>query len=1008
MFRRRSKKNTKKSPEEQEAETNKFNVTLLSNIYAKLLHEIVPGRELEFPLLDQRDSRIYGDLFGGGQSVTVRNFRGVIAPPPPSSSSLNQYDESHRNSTVSSSFSHDSAEVDSENKNIETRSDELEESEDERQTDSSELLEQPSESVDESSLPLNNDVPSIPSTDSSTLPEQRTLPTIPNKRVQKVIHLIHTIGELIARENIPKNISTQSPVFEYFSEKNILSFFIDIAKAKLPTSSYPTTSNLGVTSHPPPPPIPFLPYDEMVYTSSMKSQVLKTCSTLLSYAASTFDQHSDRLYFLLSHNYMNELISCFLPLQQWSDEALIEIIPHYISFIQTLAGILNTYPFLGTLLIQNCTSLDTEKDEIKEKYVSYFPIFHACIEIITSTRKILLDADDMQVTLRHVLSQLCTVSSSSSSTQMNIVLDSRQDIQTWMVYCTQDLNVWIQYLCNQVSTQYDTLTRHLVGTLYGVDEERISIIQKDIEIIQKQYRYMNDILWCRNPSLNILFCEYFLETIVYPKWLKNFTLTSTFDEVEMDCTLAQSQAAMYMIIQLFLNLDYRPLIKMVATAILHPHAPTESYFQKNKRNDTKYNEDPAYTSFLSQILRGNEEIDSTDYCTNPCRNEILRLLRGDGGDYRFICTAVLLESILESSTMDPDFLSHLNLFPPLNQEKDMFDSQDSVSTHHSYPFEDALGLFYMKRIHIATSPFTSLAMDYATSLLLCFLNHSLERINMVSTNVDQMSRRFRGSSIIRGVFVSRRLYALEAQKYQKSDSVGTKIMANLVDMEISRLYKLIKVGNESIFASDLERRSARTLKQDWRILFTTEPSLPASDIDNARMAVHMVLRLKILCKVLRELHDKFAKMVEKDGESSLGSSPTDGFLNARIVCEADGPVLNLLGGYRIRPQLGKDMEIRGKTIFTFYKPTKESTSRRNELIFLIDMDEVLILKHHLLGSSGKGTVIFISRLRDILTAAADGTCLHLAMRHPKDENEIFKNGKDHHTVCLVSFHSAYG
>jgi len=977
MFRRKSKKSVKKSAEDQLAETNKFNVTLLSNIYAKLLHEIVPGRELEFPLLDQRDSKMYGDLFGGEQSISVRNFRGVISP-----SSFRHGLSQGTNSTVSSpsSVPQDDPVDTSTPINLQAQ---LEEEEEEdgnivhsNSIDSSDLH-LFSELVD--SLPVNNDsnASADTSTQTPTSPDP-TIPPIPNKRLQKVIHLIHTIGELIARDNIPMN-PTQSPVFEYFCEKNILSFFVDIAKA----SSHATSTLVSSPTY----------FDEMVYTSLIKSQILRTCSTLLSSTSLTFEQHPDRLYFLLSHNCMNELISTFVPLQQWSDEALMDIIPAYTTLLKTLGGILNSFPDLGALLVQTSNDGDDDDDDDDVNHArSYFPIFHASVEMITSTRKIVLDPD-MQETIKHILSQLCSVSSSLKPTSDG-GLDSKIHVQSRMEHCLQDLESWIKQMCNEICMYYENLTQHLVGSFHG-DEARIAVIQKDIELVQKHFRYMNDILWCRIPSLNTILCERLLEMVIYPHWLKNLNCASTLDESEITLNVAKSQGAMYMIIQMFLSMDYRPLAKMVATAILHPNALTESYLQ-HKKNSLTVIEDPVYTSFLTQILQGTKDIPSKDYCVNACRNEVLRMLRGDCGDYRFIGASMMLESILDSATMDPDFLSDIDLFPPLNQEKDRMNQSDSTSKH---PFEDALGLFFMKRLHIATSSFTILATDCATSLLLSFLNHVLERMKLVSTDVEQMSHRFRGSSIIRGVFVSRRLFAMEAQKYQKSESVGPKIMANLFDMEISRLYKALKVGSESIFASDLERRSARSLKQDWRILLSSEHILMISDIDKARMAVHMVLRLRMLCKVLRELHDKFVQMAEN--HESFGSSPSDGFLNARIVCEADSPILELLGRFHSRLQVGKELDLRGKTVFTFFKPSKESTSRRNELIFMIDLDELLVLKPHRLASSGKGTVLFYSRLKDILTAAQDGACLHLALRPPKDENALINNGKDIDSPCDI-------
>lgn len=90
--------------------------------------------------------------------------------------------------------------------------------------------------------------------------------------------------------------------FEFFCEKNMLHFLVEIAKEN--------GNSIDLAQHE--------AHHGVVWGALVKAQVLQTVSLLV--AAGSRKQHL--LYYILSQNSINELLSCMLPLTQWTDPAL--------------------------------------------------------------------------------------------------------------------------------------------------------------------------------------------------------------------------------------------------------------------------------------------------------------------------------------------------------------------------------------------------------------------------------------------------------------------------------------------------------------------------------------------------------------------------------------------------------------------------------------------------------------------------------------------------------------
>ena len=99
-------------------------------------------------------------------------------------------------------------------------------------------------------------------------------------------------------------------------------------------------------------------------SASVKSQVIQTVSILVQNV-----RNETSLYYLLSNNYINELIS--IPLDNYSTEVLDELMPTYISFLKTLALRLSGSPTLFQFFV----------DELSGHT---FPLFTAAVKAASS------------------------------------------------------------------------------------------------------------------------------------------------------------------------------------------------------------------------------------------------------------------------------------------------------------------------------------------------------------------------------------------------------------------------------------------------------------------------------------------------------------------------------------------------------------------------------------------------------------------------------------------------
>lgn len=147
------------------------------------------------------------------------------------------------------------------------------------------------------------------------------------------------------------------------------------------------------------------PFSGATWTASVKAQILQVISMLLFNTTSPLT-----LTYLLSNNYMNELIMGILPLDQWKEEALEEILPPYVSLLRGLVMKLrgDEGRYCAPLLL--CRRQGKQSDDQIDE--GYYPLLFAAVQIVVSKAgSTLRDGDGclVKTTAMNVVLNLCRV-----------------------------------------------------------------------------------------------------------------------------------------------------------------------------------------------------------------------------------------------------------------------------------------------------------------------------------------------------------------------------------------------------------------------------------------------------------------------------------------------------------------------------------------------------------------------------------------------------------------------
>ncbi|GMI20194.1 hypothetical protein TeGR_g1466 [Tetraparma gracilis] len=272
----------------------------------------------------------------------------------------------------------------------------------------------------------------------------------------RAVELLRRLGEIVV---YGEQNAAAAALFDYFCEKNMLALLVDVARGE--------GEGAGVAR-----------------SVLVKAQVVQTVSILVQNV-----RNETSLYYLLSNNYVNELVA--IPLQGYTDAALDEFMPTYISFLKALALRLSSSPTLFQFFV----------DELSG---STFPLFTAAVAAASSPYA----RTDSFVRL----------------TALNIVVN----------VCKIKHDAIRRVIADSVSSQ-----RELLGTLTGRFDEQAAVLRKltagastdearsdstasAIEELQDQLYFINDLLQCGVRPLNVRLCEWLLRRCIFSPLMEGY------------------------------------------------------------------------------------------------------------------------------------------------------------------------------------------------------------------------------------------------------------------------------------------------------------------------------------------------------------------------------------------------------------------------------------------------------------------------------------------------------
>lgn len=854
----------------------------------------------------------------------------------------------------------------------------------------------------------------------------------------RAVTAIEDLGEAIAGTGTGTG---EGEVWDYFCDKNILALLVDIAAAK--PAPFDGDSCLGDQAEQ----AKLRQEDQqqyrgVVWSPRVKAQVFRTVSLLIS---GVKDETS--LYFLLSNNHVNDLTGSFLPMGQWTSSALEVMMPEYIGLLKALAVTLAGSPHLLQFFVNNRHATDESPEDGGQRHhwVPKFPLLHSSVHILAS-------AFAQSDSFAHV-------------TALNIVLSVCQipagEVRALVGESVAEQRTLLSYLCQRLSGRYRRIAHLSVGVAAG-DASRSAAIGREITELQDQIHFIDDLLWCSVRPLNVRLCEYLLRNVlsqhVLPGMLiqgqgqksqfssiaeqKRLSAATVEDDSDIITEVeAMAQASVVFLTQMFLTVEYAPLLKMCAVAILHPLSPADwSALPRSNQHGGDYVLTPALNAIVQKrcviigsgpdgpSAEGGNDISGGDdeiriiAKANPHRRSLLSILRGEKGHRRFVPVSMLLQSILETEELDEEFLTTLEVLTKYSKPSDDSGEGDGDDLILPSPFEEALATFFTKN-HSSSSRAT-MAIECAGSLALSMMSHLLVGVTGNGTDYKHFHRRYVSSSLVRGVGAARELFALKVKRYSRAAEVSGSFM-DLVEFEISRRYETVtgKHG-QPLRLCDLNARSTYHLMNTPEILVQKLSNASSNDIEDAKFAIRALFYFRSICEVVEEVHDRLGSFL---GPDSLNERWGDDAFEIRTVEVMEGEFVDFSGGAeKNRPQVGADLDVRGRTFF-YFTPTMtgikqpQSTSdhkrrlaadiirmtKKTELMIVLDPTDLFILKPNPRdGSCNRGTILCSASIGSVITAVSDKDWLHIAIRETEDIGVFIRNGNmslhfDSVGTCLI-------
>jgi Uncharacterised conserved protein len=792
---------------------------------------------------------------------------------------------------------------------------------------------------------------------------------------RKVVNLIREIGEVVANgEKLSSSAIIHGsenlvcgPCFEYFCEKNILSLLVDIAKEN-PADQYKEKS----VQH------------GVVWSPLVKAQVLQTVSLLVAVGQRARNSHA--LYYILSQNAVNDLMSCMLPLEQWTDPALDKLVPAFVDLIRNLGLLLAGNPdkdfFCFLARNEACTLL------------------HAALEIGTSS--------------------YAQVDSFVHITCLSLVVNLMKLDNPAINTAFPEMRKLANHLSQLLLKRFNRISEQTQGPI--VDGHRCNAVVIQLKALHDEIQVLNDVFSCGIPGLNVRLCEVLLRRVV-KVLLKSILAPQERAFIDVGVSdldviphrESQAQVALFFFAQLFHRIEYQPFVRMMAVALFHPQSTSLLIDEDVSRSFSPTDEDEyLIVPALDAIAQGKIVKDSIA-CDNPYRSSLLRTLKGDFGTWRFPVAAILVETVLRSEAMDVETLQALQLIPRScgviqtsdrlddKEEKTPEETPSTACTYKPTAIEQAL-VDFLNKGPLTLSSTSKKCLECAGSLSLALLYKSVLGFNLGCHNSESFQLEI--SPLYAALVRTKAAFYKRALDSQQCLGVAD-IYLELVEAAIRSRYKKAEASYRSdtrihggqspapSYACHLALFGSAALVSSPENLVRRGRCVKYTDVEETRFSLDMAIHFRTLCKVIdRNLEDLTA-------ETAVGSKNLVASTSNEVDLADDFAIT--FGGFGERPNIGMDLDLRGRMTFPCYlsantrytmaSPRHEAILRQAEsLVLVMDPTDLYVASTTGGNAETRGKIACRISLTDVIAAAADTEWLHIAVRHP-DVGLLLKNGK---------------
>lgn len=511
-----------------------------------------------------------------------------------------------------------------------------------------------------------------------------------------------------------------------------------------------------------------------------------------------------------------------------------------------------------------------------------------------------------------------------------------------------------------------------------VDCLRSRAVNSDLAKLYDDMGVIRDVFWSTR-GLDVRLCESLLQQVVSvllknilpPRQDAQFLDVGVVDADVIPAREARAQVSTLFLAFLFSNLEYSPFQRMLAVAVLHP---VSTPLWLSSRSVKQFGEDEyVFMPALSDIVTGEES--RKEVCPNRFRAEVLNALEGKYGDWRFISSACLIQTIFNADSIVNDSLTLMNILPHFGEDG-----------YTESPLEDAVVKF-LKKEH-KPSRITSQALECAGQLAIQIVNFSVKHCSASLEPQEKLGYVLEQSKSWAALEEAYHGFCADAAELKKATGVSD-IFLDLLETTIRNRYIATKQSGTTSYSCSLSHQAFNRKLSESELLVRQNRDCGMNDVESARFFINMALHYRALRKI-----------IDRKLRLSLDVDQEPGPLE--FVDEADF-LTRTIGRLDDKPAIGTEMDLTGRMTFRFHLPTKPKKlpemdspikvkAKESAFILVLDPTDMVVVRPNVTRlEENFSSVLYSISLRSVIAAAADGNWLHVAVRHP-DIDMLIKNG----------------